>query len=171
MAKMSVTYSGYETLRAPNEDVFTAEDKIRICRAGAAVLLQKLRDWLTANTSDPNADVRGRLAASLKGKEYPEAGFIIVGPSGKHHGRKSTPRTRAAGYHRPKSGQGKSSKRSHHGMSGAVSAQDVGYYLEYGAPRTEATHWMEETVENCESDVQDAMEKETTAVLQEKGII
>lgn len=134
MAKMSVTYSGYETLRAPNEDVFTAEDKMRICRAGAAVLLQKLRDWLTANTSDPNAEVRGRLAASLKGKEYPEAGFIIVGPSGKHHGRKSTPRTRAAGYHRPKSGQGKSSKRSHHGMSGAVSAQDVGYYLEYGTP-------------------------------------
>ena len=64
MAKMSVTYSGYETLRAPNEDVFTAEDKIRICRAGAAVLLQKLRDWLTANTSDPNAEVRGFRAFS-----------------------------------------------------------------------------------------------------------
>lgn len=75
MAKMSVTYSGYETLRAPNEDVFTAEDKMRICRAGAAVLLQKLRDWLTANTSDPNAEVRGPACRVAQGQRIPGSGL------------------------------------------------------------------------------------------------
>lgn len=172
MAKFNVTYyEGYGALGSSDKESLTSADILRICRAGADVLLQRLRDWLETNTHDANAAIRGRLAASLTAKEYPATGSVIVSPTGKHHGKSAGPKTRAAGYHRPKTGQGSSNNRKRHGMASATSAAEVGYYLENGTPRMRATHWMEITVEAAQEEVLAAMDAETTAVLTEKGLL
>lgn len=144
------------------------EVKLRVCKAGAVVLIEKLRAHLKATTDDPNTKVRGMLAKSLTATEGRSS--VIVGPKGKHHGTGTGAKTRAAGYHRAKTGQGTSHLRKHHGMTNAVSAQDVGYYLEYGTPRMSAEHWMETTLENSEEEIVAAMEAEWNAYLDSKGV-
>ena len=144
-------------------------DKLKICQAGAAVLIDRLRDWLDANTHDLNEAVRGALAKSLKAKEVYDT--VFVQPSGKHHGRKAR-RTRAEGYHRAKTGQGRgrSNPSAHHGMSSGASASDVGYYLEYGTARMDARHWMETVVEESADEVTAAMAAAFDEYLKSKGL-
>lgn len=175
MAKFAVRYFDKNGLTGSvSFDVvaagMTAEDKLAICRAGADVLIRRLREFLTANTHDPNAAVRGRLAESLTAREYPATGSIIVSPRGTHHGRRAR-RTRAEGYRRAKTGQGRgrTNKSSHHGMSSATSAMDVGYYLEYGTPRMAPLHWMETVAEQFADEVQAAMEAAWDAYLTQRG--
>lgn len=150
-------------------DGLSDERKLAICRAGAEVLLRRLREYLEANTHDPNRAVRGRLAESLGILNL--GSFCHVEPLGKHHGSYAK-RTRAEGYRRAKTGQGKgrSNKSAHHGLSSGISAMDVGYYLEYGTPRMAATHWMENTVEASEEEVLAAMQDEFNRQLDEMGL-
>lgn len=144
------------------------ESKLRVCMAGANALIQHLRDFLTANTSDPNAEVRGTLASSLTAE--PINASVFVQPKGKHHG-KSSRKKKGSGYHRPRTGQGTSTKRQgHHGMTAGTSARDVGFFLEFGTARTNALHWMQQTVEAHEADVQDAMAEEFYKILDELGL-
>ncbi len=158
----------YTVLKAA-ADGLSDERKLAICHAGAEVLLRRLREHLEANTHDPNRAVRGRLAESLGSRDL--GSFCHVEPSGKHHGSYAK-RTRAEGYRRAKTGQGKgrTNKRAHHGLNGGISAMDVGYYLEYGTPRMAATHWMENTVEASEEEVLAAMQDECNRQLDEMGL-
>lgn len=157
----------YFTLSASGSDS-SNEVKLKVCRAGAEVLITRLREHLEATTNDPNRKIKGTLARSLTATD----GFsgVIVSPKGKHHGSGSGRKTRAAGYHRAKTGQGTSHLRKHHGMTKAVSATDVGYYLEYGTPRMSAEHWMETTLEKAEDEIVEAMEAEWNAYLDSQGV-
>lgn len=173
MAKINVQYfdkHGYtgEASFSVVEAGMSVEDKLKICLAGAEVLLRRLREFLRANTNDPNADVRGRLAESLTVQPNETTGSVFISPQGKHHGR-SARRTRAEGYHRAKTGQGKAGRQGHHGMTAGVSARDVGYYLEYGTPRMAPLHWMETVCEQADDEVQAAMEKAWDDYLTSKG--
>lgn len=144
------------------------ETKLRICMAGARVLVQRLREFLEANTSDPNAEIRGRLAESITAESIRDT--VFVGPKGIHHG-KSSRRKKGSGYHRPKTGQGKSGKRQgHHGMAAGTSAQDVGFMLEFGTERMDGIHWMETTVDTAADEVIQAMAQEWDALLSELGL-
>lgn len=147
------------------------EDKLNILRPGAELLLQRLRDFLEANTNDPNAEIRGRLAKSLIALEFLVDGSIVVTPRGVHHGKKAR-RRRSEGYRRAKTGQGRgrSNKSPHHGMTGGTAAVDVGYYLEYGTPRMAALHWMETVNEQSDEEVQAALEKAWDAYLTSLGL-
>lgn len=147
------------------------EDKLKILRPGAELLLQRLRDFLAANTNDPNAEIRGRLAESLKAVENSTIGSIIVTPRGVHHGKKAR-RKRSEGYRRARTGQGRgrSSKSAHHGMTGGTSAVDVGYYLEYGTPRMAALHWMETVNEQSDADIQAELEAAWDQYLKSLGL-
>jgi len=87
--------------------------KTKVCVAGAEVLVERLRKHLAATTNDPNKAVKGTLAKSLRIREVSD--FAIVEPHGKHHGKGSGPKTRAAGYRRAKTGQGTSHLRKRHG--------------------------------------------------------
>lgn len=78
----------------------------------------------------------------------------LVGPVGRHHG----VNTSTKGTHRSKTGQGKSYSRKHHGMKKGVSAQEVGFFLEFGTPRIKATHWMEKANEIAEEKIFAAQE-------------
>lgn len=147
------------------------EDKLAILRPGATLLLQRLREFLEANTNDPNSKIRGRLAESLAAVENDVVGSIIVTPRGIHHG-KSAKRKRSEGYRRAKTGQGKGriNKSSHHGMAGGVSTTDVGYYLEYGTPRMAPLHWMETVNEQSGDEVQAALEAAWDEYLKSLGL-
>lgn len=142
--------------------------KLEILRAGAEVLVQRLREFLDANTNDPNAAVRGTLARSIQIVNRNDR--VFVEPKGKHHGKKAA-RTRAEGYHRAKTGQGRgrSGAGKHHGMSSGVSAADVGYYLEYGTPRMSALHWMETVVEQSADEIEAAMQTAFDNYLESRG--
>lgn len=146
-----------------------AEIREKVCMAGARVLIEKLQEYLQQTTNDPNRSVKGTLAKSLTATVFKD-GSVIVGPKGKHHGTGVGRKTKAAGYHRPKTGQGISKTRKHHGMTKAVSAVDVGYYLEYGRPGMAAEHWMENTLEQNENEVLAAMEAAWNDYLNSKGL-
>ena len=147
----------------------TREDTLTVCMAGAKVLLERLREWLAANTHDA-ADWAGALAASLVAE--PVYSSVFVQPKGKHHGKSTRDKmNRASGYRRAKTGQGRGrAKKEHHGMTAGVSASDVGYYLEYGTPRMDARHWMEQTVEAADDEIQAAMEAAWDELLKSKGL-
>ena len=158
------SYTALETVLATGDK----DAKARICMAGARVLIHRLREFLEANTSDPNTAVRGRLADSLTAE--PINGCVFVGPKGKHHG-KSSRRAKGSGYHRPKTGQGKSGKRQgHHGMTAGTSAADVGFMLEFGTERMDGIHWMETTVDAAGDEVVQAMAEEWNKILDELGL-
>lgn len=153
-------HSSYAYLDADAVDKHTAE---RVTNAGAVVLERHMIEYLTTHHKRT-----GKLAESIDIDL--KNGSAFVGPKGKHHGTYAANK-RSEGYHRPKTGQGKSDKRTgHHGMAHGISAVDVGYYLEYGSPRMAATHWMEYAVEEAEEEVLAAMQAEWDKHLTEIGL-
>lgn len=47
---------------------------------------------------------------------------------------------------------------------------EVAFILEYGSPRIGATHFMENTAEESEQEVYNAMDAELTQILRERGL-
>lgn len=130
----------YETLCAGFEEfvglVLTDSSRLveDLLSDGAIILQECYKEYLTANHF-----VSGKLADSIDYNVLTHQQKVIVGPMGKHHG----VNTSTKGTHRSKTGQGKSYSRKHHGMRKGATAQEVGYFLEFGSPRMKATHWME----------------------------
>ena len=116
----------------------------KIVTAGAEVLKECYQTYLKKQHF-----ITGKLAESIKIEYLKNLRVALVGPRGIHHGRK----TSTKGTHRSKTGQGKSYYRKHHGMAKGVTAQEVGYFLEYGTPRIQATHWMENANEEAKERV------------------
>lgn len=116
----------------------------KIVTAGAEVLKECYQTHLNKYHL-----ITGKLAESIKIEYLKNLSVALVGPRGIHHGRK----TSTKGTHRSKTGQGKSYYRKHHGMAKGVTAQEVGYFLEYGTPRIKATHWMETANEEAKERV------------------
>ena len=70
----------------------------------------------------------------------------------------------------PKSSTGKRrGKRRSNGSYQGTNAE-VAFILEYGSPRIGATHFMENTAEESEQEVYNAMDAELTQILRERGL-
>lgn len=153
------------------DHALTGQDAVNILRPAANQLLYRYREFLEANTNDPNAELRGKLAESLQLTEYAFAhdGYISISPQGIHHGKKAR-RKRSEGYRRAKTGQGRGRKSTHHGYTSATSARDVGYYLEYGTPRMAALHWMETVNEQADDEIQPMIEEAWDQYLTSLGL-
>ena len=97
----------------------------------------------------------GDLADSFKLFERKESGnpFILVSPAGKH---------------RP-NGRGIRDRKSDPKRKGKTNAE-VAFVLEYGSPRHNATHFMEECVEASTPEVIAAMEAEFSKLMDERGL-
>lgn len=165
MANFKVKYysTGSISFDALEKDM-QPENKLAILRPAAALLLQRLREFLAANTCDPNKAVRGRLAESLTAAEISAVGSIIVTPRGVHHA------SRGRGNPRAKAGRRLKGSKTHHGMTGATTAAEVGYYLEYGTSRMAALHWMETVNEQSAEEIQAALEKAWDEYLTSLGL-
>lgn len=97
-------------------------------------------------------------------KELNEA-IIIVGPKGKHKKGKRAARSRAG------SSDQKYAKHNREAKATAISNAELAYLLEFGTPRIAATHWMENTNEAVEDEIQGILDDGFTEVLKKKGLI
>lgn len=127
------------------------DDLLRIIRAGAEVMRERLREKILAVFAQHSGD----LADSFKLFERKESGnpFILVSPAGKH---------------RP-NGRGIRDRKSDPKRKGKTNAE-VAFVLEYGSPRHNATHFMEECVEASTPEVISAMEAEFSKLMDERGL-
>lgn len=127
------------------------DDLLRIIRAGAEVMRERLREKVLAVFTQHSGD----LADSFKLFERKESGnpFILVIPAGKH---------------RP-NGRGIRDRKSDPKRKGKTNAE-VAFVLEYGSPRHNATHFMEECVEASTPEVIAAMEAEFSKLMDERGL-
>lgn len=138
-------------------------EKEKIVMAGAEVIKKHQVDFLESHHDSKV------LAPSIQAKYlsgYKE-GVAVIEPTGIHHGGKTT---HGEEYHRPKTGQGRSHERKHHGLTAGTTNQDVGYYLEYGTPRMPAFHWQERANEEAEEETTKAMENAWDEYLSSKGL-
>lgn len=127
------------------------DDLLRIIRAGAEVMRERLREKVLAVFTQHSGD----LSDSFKLFERKESGnpFILVSPAGKH---------------RP-NGRGIRDRKSDPKRKGKTNAE-VAFVLEYGSPRHNATHFMEECVEASTPEVIAAMEAEFSKLMDERGL-
>ena len=127
------------------------DDLLRIIRAGAEVMRERLREKVLAVFTQHSGD----LADSFKLFERKESGnpFILVSPAGKH---------------RP-NGRGIRDRKSDPKRKGKTNAE-VAFVLEYDSPRHNATHFMEECVEASTPEVIAAMEAEFSKLMDERGL-
>ena len=127
------------------------DDLLRIIRAGAEVMRERLREKVLAVCTEYSGD----LADSFKLFVRKESGnpFILVSPAGKH---------------RP-NGRGIRERKSDPKRKGKTNAA-VAFVLEYGSPRHNATHFMEECVEASTPEVIAAMEAEFSKLMDERGL-
>lgn len=92
---------------------------------------------------------------------------VLVGPEGKH-GDKKTRRRRS----RAKTVEGQRNhkhRRENHSVFESTNAE-IAYVLEYGSARITARHWMEETLDENEDAIYEAMAAAWDAILDEKGL-
>ena len=129
------------------------DDLLRIIRAGAEVMRERLRE--KAALEKVSRALKEDLADSFKLFERKESGnpFILVSPAGKH---------------RP-NGRGIRERKSDPKRKGKTNAA-VAFVLEYGSPRHNATHFMEECVEASTPEVIAAMEAEFSKLMDERGL-
>nr|DAK96031.1 MAG TPA: hypothetical protein [Caudoviricetes sp.] len=130
----------------------SGDDLLRIIRPAAELLKTRLSEKVRAIFTQRS----GSLANSFKLRErvWEDGAGITVLPMGKH----------------PKSSTGKRhGKRRSNGSYQGTNAE-VAYILEFGSPRIDATHFMQNTAEESEQDIYDAMDAELTRILNERGL-
>lgn len=147
-------YNGVDALDLTFEKManLSGDDLLRIIRPGAELLRERLIEKVRAIFTQRS----GSLANSFKLKErvWEDGAGISVLPMGKH----------------PKSSTGKRrGKRRPNGSYQGTNAE-VAFILEYGSPRIGATHFMENTAEESEQEVYNAMDAELTQILRERGL-
>lgn len=127
------------------------DDLLRIIRAGAEVMRDRLREKVQAVFIQHSGD----LANSFKLFPQKDEGnpVIVVSPSGNH-----SPNGR--GIRKRKSNAKRKTKTN----------AEVAFVLEHGSPRHKATHFMEECVEASTPEVIAAMEAEFSKIMDERGL-
>lgn len=90
---------------------------------------------------------------------------IHVGPTGKHKGSRRAARSRAGDADR------KYAKHKREAKATSLSNAELGYLLEFGTPRITATHWLENTNDAVEDEIQGIIDNEFTELLKRKGLI
>lgn len=147
-------YNGVDALDLTFDKManLSGDDLLRIIRPGAELLRERLVDKVLTLFTQRS----GALAKSFKLKErvWEDGAGISVYPAGKH----------------PKSSTGKRrGKRRSNGHYDGTNAE-VAFILEYGSPRMDATHFMQNTAEESEEAVYEAMQAELNAILTELGL-
>lgn len=147
-------YNGVDALDLTFEKManLSKDDLLRILRPGAELLRGRLVDKVLALFNQHS----GSLAKSFRLKErtWEDGAVISVLPTGKH----------------PKSSTGKRrGKRRSNGHFDGTNAE-VAFILEYGSSRIGATHFMETTAEESETEIYEVMQAELNAILSELGL-
>ena len=146
----------------------TSEDMLSALRPAAEIL----KNAYVATINRLFRRRTGSFADSIKASEFGldreymdhSDASISVGPSGKHASGKRGPRSRAGSATR------KYAKHNRAAGSTTLSNSELGYLFEYGTPRMPATHWMENTNEAVEDEVQQAIDENFNKMMESKGM-
>lgn len=167
MAKFNCDFSDFDAfLSAQNAtgDTFTVDELLEVLRPAAL----KLKEFYQRAIKSRFKQHTGSLADSIDieddtvGKEY---AFITVKPFGTHKGGKYTRKSRAGSANR------RYAKHNRKTSTKKIKNEELAYLLEYGTPRIDATHWMENTNEEVADEIQGLIESEYDKLLQKKGLI
>lgn len=166
MAKFNVSYSSdyahFEAELAAG-DVLTNDDILECLRPAAMKLVefykQAIRKYFNTRT--------GSLEDSIDFDDNTtgQYAFITVKPFGTHSGGNRKRKSRAGPAGR------KYAKRNRSPSSQKLKNEELAYLLEYGTPRIPASHWMENTNEEVEDEIQDMIDAEYDKLLKRKGLI
>lgn len=147
----------------------TADELLSVLRPAAEKLRQRYRDAIlrvfkrrTGSLADSIQLDESKFENNLR--ELNEA-IIIVGPKGKHKGGKRAARSRAGSSDR------KYAKHNRDAKATTIANAELAFLLEFGTPRIAATHWMENTNEAVEDEIQGIIDDGFTEVLRKKGLI
>lgn len=166
MAKFNVSWgTSFDMFEGSREsgDVFTTDDILECLRPAAMRLVERYKEAIRRyfkrrtgsleDSIDFEDDITGPYA------------FILVKPFGKHKGSSYARKSRAGPADR------KGAKHDRKPKKRELKNEEVGYLLEVGTPRIDATHWMENTNEAVADEVQDIIEGEYDKLLKKKGLI
>ena len=160
------TVNGMDVLTKSMDDLahLGAEDRFVVLEAGARVVQEHLTEILKTRFRV----ISGHLSDSLQYiRKYSS---VMVQPVGDHDDRMRA-RRRAASYGpKPPRKSGKPRKPRKLPQAHKTTNAEVAYYLEYGSPRIDATHWMETGVEECAEETTNAMAEAWDELLREKGL-
>ena len=143
-------------------DPFTTDDILEVLRP-AAMRLKEIYQEAIRTTFQQRT---GSLADSIDFEDNTAGGyaFFMVKPFGSHKGGAYARRSRAGSSSRKYAKHGRSVAKE------AISNEELGYLLNYGAPRISATHWMENANDSAESEIQDIVENNFDELLKRKGL-
>jgi hypothetical protein len=152
MAKFS--FNGMDEISASFEQLanLTDEDKMSVIMPGAKVLLQRQREKIESLFVQRTGDLANSLTIEEKSGENGPYAWIF--PKGKHRGSST--------------GKRKGKRRSNGKYSGTNA--EVAYILEYGSPRINATHWLENANEEAEDEVIAAQQEAWSDLITKKGL-
>lgn len=152
MAKFS--FNSMDEISASFEQLanLTDEDKMSVIMPGAKVLLQRQREKIESLFVQRTGDLANSLTIEEKSGENGPYAWIF--PKGKHRGSST--------------GKRKGKRRSNGKYSGTNA--EVAYILEYGSPRINATHWLENANEEAEDEVIAAQQEAWSDLITKKGL-
>lgn len=167
MAKFSADFgvNGADfTFTTGKGDALTTDDLLEVLRPAAMRLKEHFRNAIVKRFKQRT----GSLADSIDFEEDYLAGSFVsfmVKPFGKHKTGKRTRKSRAG------SPLAKGAKHNRSVKSSSISNMELGYLLEYGTPRIQATHWMETANEEIAEELQTMIDENFTELLKKKGLI
>lgn len=166
MAKFSVSFPGLNAdLDAEIErgELLSVDDLLEVMRPAAMRLAEYYKEVIERRFKRRT----GSLADSMNFEDnYYLSGYawFRVGPFGTHktgqyerHSRAGDPLSRYAKHYR-------------HPEKKAIKNAELAYLLEYGTPRIDATHWMEEANEEIYDEITDMIDQNFSALLKSKGL-
>lgn len=168
MAKFNVTwatdeYTPYTGLSGGSGagETITSDD-ILACLLPAAV---KLVDYYKQTIRRLFKRRTGNFEESIDFAEITNKGsaLVRVKPFGRHRGSRNSRKSRAGPA-------GRKYAKHNRTVAADLNNEDLGYFLEYGTPRIAPTHWMENTNEEVEGEIQDIIEAEFNKLLDKKGL-
>lgn len=166
MAKFNFTVSdsgGFLAAEKQQGDTFSVDELLEVLRPAGLKLKEyyqeAIRTYFTQRT--------GSLADSIDIEDDYTSGyaFITVKPFGTHKGGTYARRSRAG------SPSAKGAKHNRKPAKKGIKNEELAYLLEYGTPRINATHWMENTNDKVMDEIQQIVEDGFTQLLKKKGLI
>ena len=157
--------SGADLTFATGKDgVLSTDDLLEVLRPAAIRLKEHYRNAIIKRFQQRT----GSLADSIDFEDNYLAGSyvsFVVKPYGKHKGGKYTRRSRAGDP------TAKGAKHNRKPKTSGITNMELGYLLNYGTPRIQATHWMENANEEIAEELQSMIDNNFSDLLKKKGLI